>query len=183
MLNHCGTLTIKTDRLLLKKFSRDYAEDMFYGWMNDERVAKYTSWCAHESMKDTFAYVDYIMKIEEKRSYNWVIQFDGRIVGTINVCYLDEETEICGIAYALAYDFWGKGIISEALRGVVDFLLEKVNCRKIIAGCDSENIGSRKVLEKIGMKLEACLRSQIKRKDGTYGDDLQFGLFKDEFIR
>ena len=33
------------------------------------------------------------------------------------------------------------------------------------------------------MKLEACLRSQIKRKDGTYGDDLQFGLFKDEFIR
>lgn len=65
---------------------------------------------------------------------------------------------------------------------VVHYLFDKVNCRKIIAGCDSENIGSRKVLEKVGMKQEACLRLQIKRKDGSFGDDLQFGLFKDELI-
>lgn len=57
-----------------------------------------------------------------------------------------------------------------------------MNYRKIIAGCDSNNIGFKKVMEKIGMKQEACLRQQIKRKDGSFGDNLQFGLFKQEFV-
>lgn len=36
---------------------------------------------------------------------------------------------------------------------------------------------------KIDMRQEACLRLQIKRKDGSFGINLQFGLFKDEFIK
>ena len=51
----------------------------------------------------------------------------------------------------------------------------------IISGCDSENIGSSKVMEKVGMKREAVLREQIKRKDGTWGDDFQYGILRQEF--
>lgn len=182
MLNHFGTIELITERLILKKFSRNIAEQMFSNWMNDERVAKYTSWYAHTSVENTLAYVDYIMSKDEDKSYDWIIEYDKKIIGTINVCYLDERLEILGIAYALSYDYWGKGIISEALKAVIHYLFEKINCRKIIAGCDSQNVGSIKVLEKVGMKQEACLRLQIKRKDGTFGDDLQFGLFRDEFV-
>ena len=181
MLNHCGTAEIRTERLVLREFRRDDAADMFHGWMSDERVARYTSWYAHTSVEDTYAYIEYVLSQDAVKSYNWVIVFDKKPVGTINVCYLDEYAGICGVAYALAYDFWGKGIASEALRAVVRYLFDRVNCRKIIAGCDSANIGSRKVLEKTGMKQEACLRQQIRRKDGSFGDDLQFGLFRDEF--
>ena len=183
MLTHKGTVEIKTDRLLLRKFSKHDIKSMFYGWMNDERVAKYTSWYAHTNIEDTCAYVNYIMSLDNSDSYNWVIDLYGKPIGTINVCYSDDNSEICGIAYALSYDYWGKGIITEAFRAAADFLFECVNYRKIIAGCDSENVGSRRVMEKIGMKQEACLRSQIKRKDGTFGDDLQYGLFKDELIK
>ena len=38
-------------------------------------------------------------------------------------------------------------------------------------------------MKKVGMKKEACLRAQIKRKDGSFGDDLQYGLFEDELNR
>ena len=61
-------------------------------------------------------------------------------------------------------------------------LTNDVHYRKIIAGCDSENIGSCKVMEKVGMKREAVLREHIKRKDGTWGDDFQYGLLKREFV-
>ena len=183
MLTHKGTVEIKTARLRVRKFSPKDAEAMFHGWMNDERVAKYTSWNAHTSIEDTRAYINYIISLDNNSSYNWAIELDGKVIGTINVCYSDENSEICGIAYALSHDYWGKGIITEALRAVADFLFDCVHYRKIIAGCDSENIGSRRVMEKIGMKQEACLRLQIKRKDGIFGDDLQFGLFRDELIK
>lgn len=183
MLAHKGTVEIRTERLLLRKFSQHDSEAMFHGWMNDERVAKYTSWYAHTNIEDTRAYVNYIISLDNSNSYNWVIELGGKVVGTINVCYSDEISEICGIAYALSRDYWGKGIITEALRAAAAFLFECVHYRKIIAGCDSENVGSRRVMEKIGMKQEACMRLQIKRKDGTFGDDLQYGLFKDELIK
>ncbi|MCI9419265.1 MAG: GNAT family N-acetyltransferase [Eubacterium sp.] len=63
----------------------------------------------------------------------------------------------------------GKGYITEVAKAVIRFLFNDVNFnyRKIIAGCDSENIGSSKVMEKIGMKREAVLREHLKRKDGT----------------
>lgn len=119
MLNHKGSVEIKTDRLLLRKFNIDDAEQIFSAWTSDERVAKYTSWHAHKCIEYT--------------------------------------------------------------RAVIKFLFNDVNYRKIIAGCDSENIGSSKVMEKVGMKREAVLREQIKRKDGTWGDDFQYGLLRREF--
>ena len=82
---------------------------------------------------------------------------------------------------ALSHDHWGKGFVTEAVKAVIAFLFDTVGYRKIIAGCDARNIGSQKVMEKVGMRREACLRQQILRKDGTFGDDLQYGLFREEF--
>lgn len=182
MLKHCGTIEFKTERLLLRHFREDDAKSIYDGWTSDERVAKYASWNAHSSIEETKGYIDYIMAQDEQTSYNWVIEHEGKVIGTINVCYSDDNCGIAGIAYALSYDSWGKGYITEAAVAVVAFLFDKVGYRKIIAGCDAENIGSRRVMEKIGMKQEACHRKHIIRKDGTYGDDLQYGLFRNEFV-
>lgn len=181
MLEHKGSIDIKTDRLLLRKFRISDAEEIFATWTSDERVAKYTSWYAHEKIEDTKAYVGYIASKNELSDYNWIIELDNRIIGSINVCYSDDCLEIAGIAYVLGYDYWGKGYITEAAKAVIQFLFKDIHYRKIIAGCDSENVGSSKVMEKVGMKREAILREQIKRKDGTWGDDLQYGLLKREF--
>ena len=182
MLNHCGTIELKTKRLILRKMNENDAEQMYMGWMSDNRVSKYTSWYSHSSIDDTKAYIQYIMGLDEQSSYNWLIELDGVAIGTINVCYSDDNIELAGIAYALSYNYWGQGLITEAAKEVVLFLFDKVGYRKIIAGCDIDNIGSKKVMEKLGMKQEACLRQQIKRKDGTFGDDLQYGLFRNELI-
>ena len=166
MLEHKGSIDIKTDRLLLRKFEIGDAEEVFATWTSDERVAK--------------AYVEYMAGRNEVSDYNWIIETDNKIIGSINVCYSDDYLEIAGISYVLGHKYWGEGYITEAARAVIQFLFHDVNYRKIIAGCDSENIGSSKVMEKIGMKREAVLREHIKGKDGTWGDDFQYGLLKRE---
>lgn len=179
MIRHCGTQEINTDRLLLRPFRSEDAEDIFNGWTSDSRVAEYTSWFVHNDISDTRGYVDYILSLDKETSYDWIIEQDGNAIGTINVCYTNDHIGVAGIAYALSYDSWGKGYATEAARAVSKLLFD-IGYRKIIAGCDERNVGSVRVLEKIGMKQEACLRKFLMRKDGSFGDDLQFGLFVDE---
>ena len=181
MIYHCGSRKIKTERLLLRPFCLDDAEVIYNGWTSDSRVAEYTSWDVHSSVEDTKGYVNYILSLDENTSYNWIIEIDGIAIGTINVCYADDHIGVAGIAYALSYNSWGNGFATEAARAVCDFLFN-IGYRKIIAGCDENNKGSKRVLEKVGMKQEACLRKYILRKDGSFGDDLQFGLFEDELV-
>lgn len=181
MLKHCGSVELETERLLLRPFKIEDIDIVFKTWMNDERVAKYTSWYAHNTPEETRGFIEYILSKNSERDYNWIIEKDGEIIGTICVCYSDENLEIAGIAYTLGYNYWGNGYMTEAAKAVIDLLFTHIGYRKIIAGCDSENIGSAKVMEHIGMKREAVLREQIKRKDGTWGDDFQYGILKSEY--
>lgn len=182
MIKHCGTIDLYTERLYLRQFRMEDAEDIFGGWTSDEKVAKYTSWSTHSCVEDTRGFISYILSKDPSNSYDWIIECDGKIIGTISVCYNNDTIGVAGVAYCFAYNSWGKGYATEALKEVIR-LLFKIGYRKIIAGCDVENVGSKRVLEKVGMKQEACLRKLILRKDGSYGDDLQFGLFEDEFVK
>lgn len=62
---------------------------------------------------------------ERKNSYNWAIEVDGKLVGSINVCEINEATDLCGVAYCLGYNYWGMGIVTEACKAVVGYILRK----------------------------------------------------------
>lgn len=181
MISHKGTVELKTDRLLLRRFRVSDAPEVFRVWTSDEQVARYTSWYAHKSVEETESFVTYMVSLDGLSDYQWIIELDGQVIGSITVCYADDDQEIAGIGYVLGRAYWGKGYITEAARAVVEFLFDEVHYRKIIAGCDSANPGSAKVMEKIGMKREAVLREHIRRKDGTWGDDYQYGLLRWEY--
>ena len=180
-IRHCGTKEIVTERLRLRPFLAEDAADVFAGWTGDPRVAKYTSWYAHTSAEETKGYIAYILSMDPGTSYNWIAEKDGKPVGTVNVCWADDRLGVAGLAYAFSYDSWGKGYATEAARAAAKLLFE-IGYRKLIAGCDAANTGSARVLEKIGMKREGCFRQAILRKDGSWGDDLQYGLFREELI-
>lgn len=119
---------------------------------------------------------------ERKNSYNWAIEVDGKLVGSINVCEINEATDLCGVSYCLGYNYWGMGIVTEACKAVVDFLFKEINCRRIVMGHDSANVGSGIVMKKIGMKHEGTLKEHILRKDGSFGDDKIYGLLKSDYL-
>ena len=182
MLNHKGTKTLVTNRLVLRKFREGDAESMFNNWCSDNKVAKFTTWYAHNSIEDTKAFLKFLLtqNISEK-NYNWAIEMNGELIGSINVCEIDEDTDLCGIAYCLGYDYWRKGIITEGCKTVIGFLFNEINCRRIIASYDSLNIGSGEVMRKIGMSHEGTLREHILRKDGSFGDIELYGILKKDY--
>lgn len=179
---HKGTKRLETPRLILRPFHEGDEVEMYNNWCSDKRVAKYTTWYAHESVENAKQFLEYLLgQNEHKSSYNWGIEFEGKLIGSINVCTIDESTDVCGIAYCLGYDYWGKGMMTEACKRVVEFLFNEVGCHKVIASCDCGNVGSSRVMKKIGMKHEGSLKEEVLRKDGSYGDHELYGILRSEY--
>ena len=108
MIKHCGTIDLYTERLYLRQFRMEDAEDIFGGWTSDEKVAKYTSWSTHSCVEDTRGFISYILSKNPSNSYDWIIECDGKIIGTISVCYNNDTIGVAGVAYCFAYNSWGK---------------------------------------------------------------------------
>ena len=53
MILHKGTMQIETERLILRRFIEEDAEDMFNNWANDIEVTRFLSWYPHSSVEDT----------------------------------------------------------------------------------------------------------------------------------
>ncbi|WP_236550135.1 GNAT family N-acetyltransferase [Enterococcus faecalis] len=181
-MKHSGTEQLKTNRLILRKFMQEDYKQVFDNWTSKSNVALYTTWEAHENISVTQNYISWIVEqYKQEDFYCWGIEYKGKLVGEISVVEKIDDYDICGIGYVLGEEFWGKGIMTEACRCILDYLFEEIGYRKIIAGCDELNIGSSKVLENVGMTLEGILRQHIIRKNGTFGNNKLYGIFLNEF--
>lgn len=95
---------------------------------------------------------------------------------------VEEEHDLCGcIAYTLSRDYWGQGIVSEALSRVIEYGFKEVNFRRIEAYHSINNIGSGRVMQKCGMKFEGRMRKKYKSHVGYEDSDL-YAILKEDII-
>ncbi len=74
MINHKGTKCISTERITLRPFCYDDAENMFKNWVNDPEVTKYLSWAPHGNLNVTKECLDtWVKSYESDENYNWAI--------------------------------------------------------------------------------------------------------------
>lgn len=150
MLKHKGTQKIRTSRLLLRKISVEDYRDM-YRYASKEEVAKYVSWTVHQSPDDTKALCQ--MWVEQYKSddkYHWAIVFNNRVIGNIEIGKIVDKTAFVG--WQIDSEFWNQGIMTEAAAAVRDYMFNEVGIDRLNAGYILENIGSGRVMQKIGMK-------------------------------
>ncbi len=177
MLNHKGTKEICTNRLLLRKYRLSDAEAMFENYANDDRVTKYLSWKTYSKSSDIIPFLEMSIKdYERKSTYHWAIEYEGKMIGSIAVMAVDDLRNNCEVGYCIGYDFWNKGITSEALAAVITFLFEKVGMHRVLAKHDVENPASGEVMKKCGMTYEGRFKEYYLRHDGTYSDALVYGI-------
>lgn len=160
MLSHKGTQTINTERLLLRRFEFTDANDMFNNWANDYEVTKFLAWKSHENIEITKEIVkQWINEYENNNTYNWAIELKeiGEVIGGISLVKLDEKNYSCEIGYCMTRKHWGKGIMSESLKAVIDYLFLEVGFNRIVAKHDTNNIASGKVMLKSRMQYEGML--------------------------
>ena len=160
-MNHLGTREIATERLTLRRFEIEDAENMFYNWENDPEVTKYLTWPAHESVDTTESILkEWISKYDEKDFYQWAIELNDleQPIGTISAIKIDERVESVEIGYCIGKSFWNNGYMTEALTAIIRFFINEVGAGRVWARHDTENPNSGKVMAEAGMDYEGTLR-------------------------
>lgn len=164
-----GTKTLETTRLILRRFSPEDAENMYYNWAADPEVTKYLTWPRHSSPEATRTLLENWEKQYENGSYfSWAIESKDVLqpIGSIAAMKIDEEIESAEIGYCLSRKYWGQGIMPEALIAVMHYLFDEVGLNRISAVHDVNNPKSGRVMEKAGLKYEGILRQASKNNQG-----------------
>ena len=168
MLEHKGTMELITKRLKLRRFILSDAASMYKNYATDERVTKYLSWKPYDAIESVENYLsDLIKQYNNPNEYHWAIEMNNEIVRSISTISISDKNCNCEVGYCIGYDYWNKGITTEALSAVMNFLFQEVGIHRITAKHDAENPSSGKVMQKCNMEYEGKLRDYYLRKDGT----------------
>lgn len=182
MITHRGTQTIYTERLTLRRFTADDAQDMFDNWASDERVTRYLTWLPHESPEVTGQILEsWCVCYENPDFYNWAMEYEGRAVGNISVVRFDEKSEHCDLGYCMGYAYWNKGLMTEAALAVVEFLFSEVGVNRVGISHAVKNGASGRVAQKCGFTFEGTKREYYKTTAGEFLDISDYGILRKEW--
>ena len=170
MLNHKGTVTIETDRLILRPFAMEDAEAMYRNWASDDEVSKHLTWPTHTSVEiSKMVLTDWTSHYPEPDFYNWaiVLKENGpEPIGNISVVGIDNKVDAATMGYCMSRAHWGKGVMTEALTAVIDFFFDEVGFNRIDADHAVDNPASGRVMEKSGMRYEGTHRQAVRTNCG-----------------
>ncbi len=183
MINHVGTKTLETKRLILRRYELSDAEDMFNNFANSKNVSRFLSWYPHENVEVTKKLlISWIEEYKNDNRYMWAIVLKemNQVIGSISVVGMSEKHQTAELAYTIGEAYWGKGIATEAVEVVIAFLFNEVGFHRIQAKHDTRNPASGRVMEKVGMKFEGTMRHERIHKDGSRGDTSIWAIIHDE---
>lgn len=123
-----------------------------------------------------------LISFSEKKSIDYIVIEKGEVVGRISVWLIDEETHTCEIGYWIIERKKNLGIITSCVREVMDVGIEYLKAEKFEIACIVENIGSNRIAQKNGFKLEGTKRNAIRVNNRVYNMN-QYGLLRDEYKR
>ena len=183
MLKECLWIPkLETERLFLRKLTPTDVDDL-REWLGLDSVYKYWGRSASKGEKNPeLLFIDPRPNVKRKPSHDfiWGIENkeDNRVIGIIEV--FDVENDRLGnIGYRVNPNFWNKGICTEALKRVVDFIFLETTLDRLNAEADIENVASNKVLKKCGFAHEGCIRNgKMGNRYCTYN---VYGYIREDF--
>lgn len=150
-----SNVVLTTERLTLRPWKITDLDD-FFEYASVEGVGEMAGWEAHKS-KDISKAVLYDF-IQNKKTFALV--YENKVIGSIGIEFYDEgkfpefENFKCReIGYVLSKDYWGIGLMPEAVKEVIKYLFENVCLDIIICGHFVWNKQSARVQEKCGFKF------------------------------
>lgn len=105
---------------------------------------------------------------------------DGHIVGTCGFVNWSLDHARAELGYAIHREYWGQGLVPEAVRAMISFGFEKIGLNRIEARCIAENTASARVMEKAGMSYEGTLRQREFIK-GAYRNIKLYAILESEY--
>lgn len=146
---------IETSHLRLRQFTLDDSDDLYRLYSNPE-LFKYMSNEKPLLWEQTKEVINSFTENWQKHHFGvWAVIYkrNRKLIGHCGLKFLENSREV-QIGYLLLKSYWGKGLGTEAATATLRFGFEVAKLEKIVAVAKPENIASRRVMEKVGMKYE-----------------------------
>ena len=155
---------IETDRLLIRPVTVNDAEAI-YKWASDPDVTKYMIYGTHPSVEHTRQWLE-TLDINDEDSYDlgFVYKETGELVGMGGIVYRKEDDNWV-VGYNLRKDYWGRGLVPEAINALIDHVRKQREVKSIVGQFADENVKSKRVMEKLGMQF--LKDSEYTKLDGS----------------
>jgi len=170
---------IKTERLQLRPFKlRDVDDVLVYA--SDPEWARYLPVPQPYTQSDAEKFIASQLLLDRKNQPVWAIEHAGSVIGGIDISFYFDN-RVCEMGYSIARSFWGKGLTTEAGRAVINAAFSAyVDLNRIRATADERNVGSLRVMEKLGMLREGVLR-QNRYARGEFINEVYCGILRKEW--
>ena len=183
-MNHKGTVTLETERLILRRFILEDADAMFKNWASDAEVTKYLTWPTHTDASVSQTVISSWMELYHKpEHYSWTIVLKeiDEPIGSIAAVEQRDDTDMVHIGYCIGRKWWHKGYTSEALIRLVRFFFEDVCVTRIESRHDPRNPNSGKVMLKAGLRYEGTFRKADRSNQGVC-DAAHYAILADDYF-
>lgn len=157
-------VVLETDRLIIREWKESDLED-FYEYAKVDGVGQMAGWNPHKSIHESNIILN--MFIQEKKTFALELKENYKVIGSIGLevlsCLLNDEYEkLLGreIGYVLSKDYWGRGLMPEAVKRVIKYCFEEEEYDYLLCCHYVTNNQSRRVIEKSGFRfVETRMRS------------------------
>lgn len=150
-------MEIKTSRLCLSPLGMEYLAST-HEYSSDREATKYMVYLPDDTIEETARFlknVDAEWSKVKPEFYEFAILFHEKHIGAISL-YLEENGTVGELGWVIHRNYWNQGIATEAAKALLTYSEDVLGVHHFIAHCDSENIASYTVMEKIGMVRVQC---------------------------
>lgn len=179
-MNHPIDITgviLQTPRLILRPWQEDDLQD-FYEYARMDGVGQMAGWWPHRDIEESRRILAGF--IRDKRTF--ALGFQGKVIGSLGIHEYHEQhypelDALRGqeIGYVLSKDYWGNGLMTEAVKAVTDYLFKQENLDFILVGHFDHNNRSRRVIEKCGFRyIKTC---EFQTRFNTLETSLEYILY------
>lgn len=177
-------IELESERLRYRKFSEDDFPIVF-DWLNNIENMKYRRG-EPRTKAETRDYIRWAIANAEaddctNYEYAVILKSPNTLIGAATLMHLPDDPEI---GWTLHRDYWRRGYGTEIGETMLRLGFETLNLHRIIAGCNAENRGSYRIMERIGMRREAhFLKAQPggSAMSNRWCDRFQYGILQEEW--
>lgn len=172
--------TLETPRLLLRQLT--IADiNAIEKFTTDDEVTVFLTWDTHQSLNETEAFLNELLKKYEHGSLIWgiMVKENDRLVGIIEFSEYRRDEKIAEMSCVIAKSYWGNDYASEATQALIRYGFSELKLERIQASYFSENISSERVLQKAGLFYEGTQR-RGKFAKGHYHDVKLYAILRSD---
>ncbi|MBQ6559854.1 MAG: GNAT family N-acetyltransferase [Erysipelotrichaceae bacterium] len=176
-----SNVTLHTQRLTLRSWKESDVHDL-YEYARVDGVGQMAGWKPHENIEESRMILK--MFIDEKKTF--ALEYEGKVIGSLGIEEYNEEhfpefkeQKAREIGYVLSKNYWGQGLMPEAVREAIRYLFEDVGLDVIFCGHFLWNRQSQRAQKKCGFHHYAY--DTFETRLGTIEDNEVNILTKEEY--